>query len=89
MLKLELSTTTDLEERSFKIWDFSASERAQSHESGSIPVQILSPFDHAIEELYLGRFRKAVLQDYVRVHGVHYMSLCDHMRTNSTGRAAM
>jgi serine/threonine-protein kinase len=24
----------------------------------------------------------------VRVHGVHYMSLCDHMRTNSTGRAA-
>ena len=25
----------------------------------------------------------------VRVHGVHYVSLCDHMRMNSTGRAAM
>ncbi|MEP7217236.1 MAG: hypothetical protein ABI782_13375 [Anaerolineaceae bacterium] len=24
----------------------------------------------------------------VAVHGVHYMSLCDHMRTNSTERAA-
>ncbi|MEO5729475.1 MAG: AAA family ATPase, partial [Byssovorax sp.] len=39
-------------------------ERSQASESGSIPVQILSPFDHATEALYLGYFRKAVLQDY-------------------------
>ncbi len=64
MLELAMRTSTGVEDRSFKIWDFELSERSRAHESGSIPVQILSPFDHAIESLYLGRFRKAVLQDY-------------------------
>ncbi len=63
-LKLTLSTTTGIKERSFRIRDLADLERTQADESVSIPVQILSPFDHAIEELYLGRFRKAVLQDY-------------------------
>lgn len=63
-LELSLSTTTGVEERRFKIWGTTAWERSQVPESGSIPVQILSPFDHAIEEMYLGLFRKAVLQDY-------------------------
>lgn len=63
-LRLKLSLPAGVEKRSFKVGEYEVWKRTPSPESASIPVQILSPFDHAIEELYLGRFRKAVLQDY-------------------------
>jgi AAA domain, putative AbiEii toxin, Type IV TA system len=65
-LTFRLTTSQGTVEAEAQFLDRSGSQphsRALSGETG-LRVEIISPFDHGIEELYIGRFRRAVLGDH-------------------------
>jgi hypothetical protein len=62
----QLTTTQATTETTAQFRDFASrgpSARPLSSRTG-LPVEIISPFDHGIEEIYVGRFRRAVLGDH-------------------------
>lgn len=62
-LSLTATTVEGVDTRSVRL-DEGMRRRTRPEGEKSLPVEIISPFDHGVEELYSGLFRRAVLKDY-------------------------
>lgn len=65
-VRMDLRLTTDgvLLQHSIEILDLLLARRERRFREGSLPIEIISPFDHSIEDMYLSRFRRALDEEY-------------------------